>query len=80
MSLRDDISKLLPPDYFVGGNNRQREKLNALVDAIRNMISSANNNVDPADDGATQTLLMTILANGMPANVVFTAYVATQPA
>lgn len=73
MSFRDDISKLVEPDYFKGGNDKQREHLNELVDAIRQMISSASRNTDPADDN--NILIIDIIANSVVVTCCFTAYV-----
>lgn len=77
MSLQSDIAAIQPVKPFTGGVRSVRDHQNEEVDAINAIIDAAKNNPDAA--GAPgQTLVMTILANGTPVDVVFTAYVAPQ--
>jgi hypothetical protein len=74
VSFISDIQKLQKVPPFEGGNERQRNKLNKVVDNQSAIIDAANRNAD--QKGAGATLLITVVANGGPTDVNFTAQIA----
>ncbi len=78
MSLQSDIAAIPKLDDYKGGIASVRTHQNKEVAAINAIIDAANNNPAGGAGAGDQTLVMTILANGTPLDVVFTAYVATQ--
>jgi len=72
MSFITDIQKLPDLKEFEGGNNKQRDHLNALVKAIKLIRDAANR---AGNEKSPNVLQITVVANGAPVDGTFTAYV-----
>jgi hypothetical protein len=67
----DDLAKMQKLESFAGGNNKQRDHLNKLVDAINGMITSAQREAKKTPELMT----ITTVANGAAVDVIYRAYV-----
>ena len=52
MAFLDDIRQIQKVDQFAGGNNKQRTKLNGLVDGLNEIVDAANRHAPQPDNGA----------------------------
>lgn len=65
MALRDDLRQLDIPGDFEGGNNRQRQKLNAALKCLRDIKAAADRDAGAAaEQAAQQTITLKVFYNG----------------
>ncbi len=76
MNLKDGIRLLTVPKYFKGGNDKQRQHLNEIIDFLSQLVANAQ----ISDEGIPKTLRIKALANGQVTEVIFNAYLPVQPA